>query len=321
MHAHARVTRRGLVVVAVLATINLLVIPMAWSGPGSSAPLLAQIEPPTVTVTASDDTATESGPTTGQFTFTRTGSTDSALTGSYVVTGTATPGVDYAALSGGFEIPAGEGSVNVTVLPIQDSSFEGDETVILTLVDTADYDLGSPATATVTITDDDLPTVTVAASDANAAEAGPNTGTFTITRTGSTAANLTVTFTLSGTAAPTDYVSSAAGTVVIPAGSSTTTVLITPVNDSLSEPTETVILTLVDTAAYDLGSPATATVTITDDDAVTPPADSPDPKDVCKQGGWRAFGVFKNQGDCVSYIATGGKNPPALGPGPVGLLP
>lgn len=26
---------------------------------------------------------------------------------------------------------------------------------------------------------------------------------------------------------------------------------------------------------------------------------------------WKAFGVFKNQGDCVSFVATRGKNPPA----------
>jgi hypothetical protein len=32
----------------------------------------------------------------------------------------------------------------------------------------------------------------------------------------------------------------------------------------------------------------------------------------CRQGGWRNFGsLFKNQGDCVSFVATGGKNPPA----------
>jgi len=31
----------------------------------------------------------------------------------------------------------------------------------------------------------------------------------------------------------------------------------------------------------------------------------------CKDGGWRAFGVFKNQGDCVSFVATGGKNQPS----------
>ncbi len=29
-----------------------------------------------------------------------------------------------------------------------------------------------------------------------------------------------------------------------------------------------------------------------------------------KNGGWVAFGVFKNQGDCVSYVATKGKNGP-----------
>jgi len=36
----------------------------------------------------------------------------------------------------------------------------------------------------------------------------------------------------------------------------------------------------------------------------------PATKDDCKQDGWGAFGVFKNQGDCVSYVATGGTNSP-----------
>jgi hypothetical protein len=30
----------------------------------------------------------------------------------------------------------------------------------------------------------------------------------------------------------------------------------------------------------------------------------------CKHGGWRAFRTFKNQGDCVSSVATRGGNPP-----------
>jgi hypothetical protein len=37
----------------------------------------------------------------------------------------------------------------------------------------------------------------------------------------------------------------------------------------------------------------------------------PTSKAQCKNGGWRDFGVFRNQGDCVSFVATGGKNPPA----------
>ena len=37
-----------------------------------------------------------------------------------------------------------------------------------------------------------------------------------------------------------------------------------------------------------------------------------DPGAVCKHGGWQQFGnQFKNQGDCVSFFATHGKNPPA----------
>lgn len=31
-------------------------------------------------------------------------------------------------------------------------------------------------------------------------------------------------------------------------------------------------------------------------------------KDQCKKGGWQIYGVFRNQGDCVSYVATNGKN-------------
>jgi hypothetical protein len=47
-------------------------------------------------------------------------------------------------------------------------------------------------------------------------------------------------------------------------------------------------------------------------DAVPPPL--PISKEQCKNGGWRSYAVFKNQGDCVSFVATGGKNPPANSP-------
>lgn len=34
----------------------------------------------------------------------------------------------------------------------------------------------------------------------------------------------------------------------------------------------------------------------------------PASKDGCKDGRWRTHGVFRNQGDCVSFVATGGSN-------------
>jgi hypothetical protein len=41
------------------------------------------------------------------------------------------------------------------------------------------------------------------------------------------------------------------------------------------------------------------------------PVGPPTSKDQCKDGGWQTFNnpSFKNQGDCVSYVATQGKNP------------
>jgi hypothetical protein len=38
----------------------------------------------------------------------------------------------------------------------------------------------------------------------------------------------------------------------------------------------------------------------------------PTSKGQCMNGGWKNFGTtFKNQGDCVSFVASGGKNPPS----------
>jgi hypothetical protein len=40
----------------------------------------------------------------------------------------------------------------------------------------------------------------------------------------------------------------------------------------------------------------------------------PRSKDQCRNDGWRQYSVFKNQGDCVSFVVTGGRNGPATPP-------
>ncbi len=45
---------------------------------------------------------------------------------------------------------------------------------------------------------------------------------------------------------------------------------------------------------------------------VCDPSTLPATKDDCKKDGWKLYGVFKNQGDCVSFVATGGRNGPAV---------
>jgi hypothetical protein len=51
--------------------------------------------------------------------------------------------------------------------------------------------------------------------------------------------------------------------------------------------------------------------TLVGDMVVVDASARPTSKQECKNGGWRNFPGFNNQGHCVSFVATGGKNPPA----------
>jgi hypothetical protein len=58
----------------------------------------------------------------------------------------------------------------------------------------------------------------------------------------------------------------------------------------------------------DVAEVVSGKITIVDSPSV------PTTKEQCKNGGWRNFPGFKSQGDCVSFVATKGKNPPANSP-------
>ena len=102
---------------------------------------------------------------------------------------------------------------------------------------------------------------------ANAAEPSTN-GFFNINLTNpAPAGGVTVTYTLGGTATiGADYTNPENGTVTIPAGSTTGVVNIIVVDDLISEPDETVVLTLQSANNGFIVSTATATMTITDND-------------------------------------------------------
>ena len=112
-----------------------------------------------------------------------------------------------------------------------------------------------------------LPTVSISATDANAAEQSQDTGTFTISRGTATSGNLTVNYTVGGTATSADYTQTLTGSVTISDGNSTATITITPVDDSTEEDDpETVILTLASGTGYTVETPSSATVNIADND-------------------------------------------------------
>lgn len=112
------------------------------------------IAPTMVTVTATDASAREpeSGSDNGAFTVARSGGNNSsALTVYYTVGGTATPASDYATLSGSVTIPANQSSAPINVNVLDDSSYEWNETVIVTLSTNPAYVIGGCGTDVVTI--------------------------------------------------------------------------------------------------------------------------------------------------------------------------
>ena len=122
---------------------------------------------PVITLAVSSASVTEDGASNLTYTFTRSGTTASALTVNYTVGGSAlTVGsgsnpADYTGIvTGGstnsVTFAAGSAIASVVVDPTADSTQELDETVELTLAPGADYIIGTTTTITGTISNDDL---------------------------------------------------------------------------------------------------------------------------------------------------------------------
>ncbi|MCB1129067.1 MAG: hypothetical protein KDM81_21390, partial [Verrucomicrobiae bacterium] len=114
------------------------------------------------------------------------------------------------------------------------------------------------------------PSLSVVASDPEGSEPGGDTASFTITRVGNTSQALTVPYTVGGTATPGEDYEALPGTAVIPAGTDSVVVTVTPLDDHQGEPEETVTLALVSTpGTYEVGPLFRTTVSILDDGDTT----------------------------------------------------
>lgn len=194
---------------------------------------------------------------------------------------TATAGSDYTAKSGTLTFAAGlpSGSAQtIAVTILQDTVAEVDETFKITLSAPTNATLGPTTVDTITLQDDE-PTVLFALAFSNITEGSPPQPPPTvlasvIIRTAPSApkipAAVTVAYnTTPGTAnANVDYTTTS-GTLMFPAGSPDGTSLNIEVPilvDTLNEPDETFSIKLTNPTNARLGTPATHTVTIDDDD-------------------------------------------------------
>jgi hypothetical protein len=125
---------------------------------GTATAKVTIVDKPTISIEATSAFTGEtisSVPTIpGIFRIARTGSTTSAVTVNYTISGTATNGVDYNNLTGSTTIAAGTAFTDINITPIYDNIVEGNEDITLTLsaAPSSGYDLGTE-TAKVTIVD------------------------------------------------------------------------------------------------------------------------------------------------------------------------
>lgn len=185
------------------------------------------------------------------------------------VSGTAVSGVDFDVSSLQVPIKAGELSAAVTITAKQDSLAEGNESIIVDIVEVAGGNVleSGHQQQTITLLDDDLVNVRLSVSSTSISE---NDGTNTITAILSqpTFENVTVTMGYSGTAVLYgDYDLSSASLVIV-AGQTTGIVTLTAKQDSESEPSESVVIDINGVSggnAVESGNQQ-QTVSIVDDD-------------------------------------------------------
>ena len=234
---------------------------------GTHTLTIAASDPPTASFASASQSADEdSGTSNVTVNLSPAPATDITL--SYTVDGTATSGSDYTALSGTVTVPKDATTATLPVTLIDDGAHESSETVVLTLAAGSDYAVGSPDTHTLTIAANDPPTASFASASQSVDE-DSGTSNVTVNLSPAPATDITLAYTVDGTATSGSDYTALSGTVAVPKDAATATLPVTLIDDGANEDAETVVLTLATGSGYAVGSPDTHTLTIAASDPPT----------------------------------------------------
>ncbi|MFY0594755.1 YDG domain-containing protein, partial [Roseivirga sp.] len=205
------------------------------------------------------------------------GASGKTVTVNYAVTGTATGGgVDYTLADGSFTFDPGDVTRTFPLTGIVDDALDEDnETIIITLSNPTNAILGVQPTLIYTITDNDAePTVSLSTGTNSILEAAGTTS-MTATLSAISGRDVKVNLGYSGTAANgTDYNSTASTWITILAGqtSADAAVGLTAIQDTEGEGPETIIVDITSVTNGTENGTQQQTITIIDDDDITPPS-------------------------------------------------
>ncbi len=263
-------------------------------GPAGSGTILDDDAMPTLSINS--PSATEGGPgetTVLSFTVALSAPSGRSVTVRYADTGTgtATPGTDYEEVARGtLTFAPGDTARTIEVAVLGDALDEPDETIVLSLTDPGNAQLGEAANAmtataanaiaanaanalaatadktaagTGTILDDDAaPALSI--NSPSATEGGPGETTvlsFAVALSAPSGRSVTVQYADVGTGTATpgaDYEEVAPGTLTFALGDTARTIEVAVLGDALDEPDETVVLSLTDPVNAELASPVNA---------------------------------------------------------------
>jgi Ca2+-binding RTX toxin-like protein len=231
--------------------------------------------PGTITFSGSNYSVNENGSPVVAITLVRNGGSDGAVAATVnLADGTANAPSDYNNAPITVDFADKETSKTIVIPIVNDTTYELNETVNLTLVNpTGGATLGTQKTAALTILDDDAVPGVLAFSQGNYSvnENGTAVVAVTITRMGGSngAVSTTVSLTDGTATAPSDYGNNSIVVSFADGDTTSKTVTIPIVNDTLIEGNETVNLTLTNpTDGATLGTQKSAVLTIVDDDLV-----------------------------------------------------
>jgi multidrug efflux pump subunit AcrA (membrane-fusion protein) len=177
--------------------------------------------------------------------------------------GDAIPGTDYTLPDPVLVLPAGATSASVQIHTLARNMIEPARHLVVSIVPSpTEYGVGSPAAAVVTIRGRTaLPVVTLTSASAYLAKGTPYQVTVSLNEAMSTP--LTIRLGYGGTAAEGKDYTLPGGTIQVPAGYTSTQVVVPTIADNLVESDRTLTVSLAPSSAYEIGPQRSVSVDIT----------------------------------------------------------